>query len=89
MFNTGYVLSVEVANNGSTVANGWTANVQFNQDPQFTNGFNANYTTQGNTVIATPVAWNTTIQPGQTWSIGFQGNHNGNFVEPTCVATSP
>jgi cellulose 1,4-beta-cellobiosidase len=73
-WNTGFVASITITNNGSTVINGWNVNWQYTAN-RITNSWNATLT-GSNPYSAASLDWNKTIQPGQSVSFGFQGNKN-------------
>lgn len=83
-WGSGYTVQVTVDNTSSVTLNDWQVDIYFDDDPQITNSWNANLTSQNNTVFATNLNWNGTLQPGQTTSFGFQGNSDGNLSRPYC-----
>ena len=83
-WSDGYVVDVDVTNRGTSGANNWAVNLNFTEPSDIANAWNTTLTTTPLRVVARPVAWNTTIAPGQTVAFGFQGSHDGSFVPPSC-----
>lgn len=83
-WSNGYVVNVDVTNDGDSAISGWQVALDFNQSPDITNSWNADVSTSGNTVTATNGSWNGTLSTGQSAGFGFQGTHNGDFVVPDC-----
>jgi hypothetical protein len=85
-WNTGFQGNIVITNNGSTAINGYTLQWTFEGNEMFASGWNATYSSSGQTVTASNPAghWNGTIQPnGGTVTFGFQGTHNGTVVVPS------
>lgn len=83
-WNNGYTLNVTVTNDGRSAIDGWQVMLAFDQNPGISNAWNADLTTEGNTVTATNGSWNGNLAVGQSAGFGFQGTHNGNFALPDC-----
>jgi cellulase/cellobiase CelA1 len=81
-------LNVTVTNKGSTAVNGWKTTLNFSEPPQVTSSWNVTLSTSGNTVTATNCCSWQALQPGQSTSFGFQGNHDGSFNPPSCSASA-
>ncbi|MBU2985207.1 pectate lyase [Saccharophagus degradans] len=84
VWNNGYTVNVNVTNTGSSQVGSWQVPINFSEPPQVSSGWNAILSTNGNTVTAGNIGWNGNLNPGQSASFGFQGGHDGSFVEPTC-----
>ncbi|MES2673768.1 MAG: cellulose binding domain-containing protein, partial [Pseudomonadota bacterium] len=76
-WSTGYTAGVTITNNTPTTINGWTVNWQFNANSML-DFWSANITGT-NPTSATPLSWNSTIQPGQSITFGFNANKNNNL----------
>ncbi|WP_084645585.1 nucleoside hydrolase-like domain-containing protein [Marinimicrobium agarilyticum] len=84
-WNSGYVLTVTVENDGAADVDNWQVALDFNQGPGITNSWNAELSASGNTVTASNLSWDGYLAAGQSTSFGFQGTHNGDFELPTCT----
>jgi endoglucanase len=71
-WSDGFVAHIRITNNTTTVINGWQVAWQYPADTARTSGWNATVT-GANPYIATGLAWNSTIQPGQFAEFGIQG----------------
>jgi cellulase/cellobiase CelA1 len=71
-WNTGFTGAIRIKNNRSTAINGWAVNWAYSDGSVITSSWNATLT-GSNPYSATNIAWNGTIQPGQTVEFGFQG----------------
>ncbi|MBB3061773.1 cellulase family glycosylhydrolase [Microbulbifer rhizosphaerae] len=89
VWSSGFVLSnVTVTNGGNSTTSGWQVTLQFPEAVELTNGWNGNFklSADGRTLTVTNIGWNGNLQPGQSASFGFQGNHDGSFQMPVCGA---
>ncbi|MFI6230332.1 PHB depolymerase family esterase [Micromonospora echinospora] len=85
-WNTGLTASVTITNTGGTTIDGWNLTFPLPAGQTVTSGWNATYTTSGGTVTARNVAYNATIAPNASVSIGFQATHTGNTGAPASFA---
>jgi hypothetical protein len=46
-------------------------------------GWSATWSQSGQAVTARPLSWNSTLAPGGSTTIGFNGTHTGGTAEPT------
>jgi O-glycosyl hydrolase len=70
----GFVAGVTIANTGTATISGWTLKFTFGGDQRITNAWNVGTETQsGEAVTITNAAYNGTIAPGSSTSLGFQG----------------
>ena len=83
-WNSGFVATIRITNNGTSAINGWEVSWQYAPGTDRTNGWNANVV-GSNPYTATPLSWNSTIQPGQSVEFGMQGTKplNGTADVPT------
>ena len=82
-WNTGLTASVTVTNTGTTTVDGWSLGFTLAAGQTITSGWNATYAPTSGQVVARNVAYNPTIAPGASVSIGFQATHTGNSAAPT------
>ncbi len=75
-WNSGFTGEISITNNGTSAINGWDVSWAYTDGSAITNSWNANVTGTG-PYSATGLNWNSTIQPGQSVSFGFQGSHGG------------
>ncbi|MEM7586730.1 MAG: cellulose binding domain-containing protein, partial [Acidobacteriota bacterium] len=87
VWNNGYVLNYTVTNEGSETIDAWSVALQFTEQANFGNSWNAQLTlsSDGTVIEASNASYNGTLAPGQSASFGFQGSHDGTFDVPTCT----
>ncbi|MCG5214260.1 glycoside hydrolase family 3 N-terminal domain-containing protein [Streptosporangium soli] len=83
--------TVVVANTGTTPINAWTLRFTFPGTQRITQGWSATWTQSGADVTATAPAWNNSLAPGASTSIGFNATYTGANPRPTTFTlnTSP
>jgi hypothetical protein len=84
-----YQVDVRVTNNGGTTTNGWQVTLNFNQNANIYNAWDA-VITNGNTSQPTArnVSYNGNISPGGNRQFGIQGTRGGGtFTPPTCMGS--
>jgi hypothetical protein len=82
-WGNGYVGSLDITNTGSEPIEGWTLEFAFPRPwESFSDGWNATWTDDGESVSAANVDWNATIAPGASINIGYVGNYAGPNVLP-------
>lgn len=69
-WGSGFVGSIQITNDSSSIINGWSISWQYAGDNRITSGWNANLG-GSNPYSASNVSWNASIQPGQTIEFGF------------------
>lgn len=77
-----FTSTIVITNTGSSTINGWTLAFALPSGHSFANGWSATWGTSGQNVTATSLSWNSTLQPQQTATIGFNGTGSGTS-EPT------
>ncbi|WLW57119.1 PHB depolymerase family esterase [Streptomyces sp. YU58] len=77
-WSTGLTGSVTLTNTGTTTLNGWQLAFTLPSGQTITNGWGATYTPASGTVTATNAAYNATLAPNASVTIGYQANHGGN-----------
>jgi hypothetical protein len=85
-WGNGYNANVTVTDTGPAPIDGWTLAFKFPSTGESISGFwNANVTTSGTQVIATPVDWNSKLAAngGNSESFGFTGANTGAAPPPT------
>jgi poly(hydroxyalkanoate) depolymerase family esterase len=82
-WSTGLTGSVTLTNTGTTSLNGWQLAFTLPSGQTITNGWGATYTLASGTVTATNAAYNATLAPNASVTIGYQANHGGNSGAPT------
>jgi hypothetical protein len=71
-WNTGFVATVRIANNSEAVVDGWQVQWEYTDGSGVTNYWSAQLSGD-NPYTATPMSWNSTIEPGQAVEFGLQG----------------
>jgi hypothetical protein len=82
----GFVGTITVTNTGSAPIVGWTLTFTFPGDQHITNTWNGTATQTGSAVTVHGANWNSTIQPGGSVSVGFQGTGQSVTGAPTNIA---
>lgn len=83
-WQTGFTTDITIKNTGSAPIDGWRLAFGFPLTTQhLTSGWSATWAQSGTDVTATNLAWNKTINPGQSVRIGFNGTHSGSNPSPT------
>ncbi|OKJ68883.1 esterase [Streptomyces sp. TSRI0107] len=81
-WSTGLTGSVTITNTGTTAVNGWKLGFTLPGGQTITNGWGATYTPASGAVTATNAAYNGTIAPNGSVTIGYQANHGGDSAAP-------
>ena len=81
-WSTGFTATVKVTNTGTTAINGWTLAFTFPSGQVLTGGWSATWSQTGTAVTAQGPAWNSSLAPGMSTEIGFQGTHPGTNTAP-------
>lgn len=84
-WNSGFVAEIRITNNGSSNIQGWNISWSYAGGDRMASGWNANYS-GNNPYSASPFGWNSTIAPGQTVAIGFQGTKGSSSAEVPSVS---
>lgn len=71
-WGNGFTGAIRIKNNRTTAIEGWTVNWSYSDGSLITSSWSATVT-GSNPYSATNIAWNGSIQPGQTTEFGFQG----------------
>jgi endoglucanase len=74
---------VTVTNTGSSAWSSWTLAFTFPGNQRVTQGWSATYSQTGSAVTVTNAAWNGSVPPGGSTSIGFNGSYSGTNSAPT------
>jgi Cellulose binding domain/Fibronectin type III domain len=84
----GFVAGITITNTGTTPIVGWT--LTFAGSPGFhvTSSWSSTWTQSGTTISLTNLAWNSTINPGASASMGIQGTWEGSLAQPTGFAVN-
>ncbi|MGX1128827.1 poly(hydroxyalkanoate) depolymerase family esterase [Streptomyces glaucescens] len=81
-WSTGLTGSVTITNTGTTAINGWKLGFTLPAGQTITNGWGATYAPASGAVTATNAAYNGTIAPNGSVTIGYQANHRGDSAAP-------
>jgi glucuronoarabinoxylan endo-1,4-beta-xylanase len=79
----GFTNSTTITNTGSTAISSWTLKFAFPSSQQVTQGWNGNFSQQGNQVTVTNMSYNGSISPGGSTTLGFNGSWTGSNPNPT------
>ncbi|UVS78794.1 GH12 family glycosyl hydrolase domain-containing protein [Actinokineospora sp. UTMC 2448] len=77
----GFTAEATITNTGSSPAQNWRAGWTVPSGVSVTNGWNATFAQSGTQVTAAAPGWSTTLNPGQSVTVGYQatGNSSGSF----------
>ena len=78
----GFQGDVTIRNTGTAQIDGWRLAWTFANGQRITQAWGAGATQSGTEVTATNVAWNATIPPGGTATLGFLADWNGSNAKP-------
>jgi endoglucanase len=84
----GFQAQIALTNTGVSAINGWKLNWTFPGDQKISSLWNATYTQSGEQVTATAEAYNATISPSGTITIGFTGTFTSNDTAPTAFSVN-
>ncbi|GEL97232.1 cellulase family glycosylhydrolase [Cellulomonas terrae] len=87
-WSTGFTGSVKITNTGTSPLAGWSLAFTYANGQKVTQGWSATWSQTGSTVTATGVAWNSTLAPGASTEIGFNGTHTGTNTAPTAFTVN-
>jgi Cellulose binding domain/Cellulase (glycosyl hydrolase family 5) len=80
----GFSGNITLANTGSATINGWTLKYAFPATGQsVTQGWSGTWSQSGQNVTVTNLSWNSTIAPGSSTTIGFNGAFTTSNPAPT------
>jgi cellulase/cellobiase CelA1 len=86
-WNAGFVINdITITNTGSTSISTWSIALNFATNTTFVNGWSGQYAQSGQNVTVTNMPYNGQLAPGQSTSIGLQGEKSGEFQAPVCSA---
>jgi len=75
-WGSGFQGEIQITNTGTTPITNWTVAWAYSDGTTVNSVWNAN-STGTNPITATPLGWFVSIEPGETWSIGFSANGAG------------
>ncbi|MFQ6142427.1 PHB depolymerase family esterase [Streptomyces seoulensis] len=81
-WNTGLTASVTLTNTGAAPVDGWALTFTLPAGQTLTSGWNAVFASSGGTVTARDAAYNATLAPGASTTLGYQATHTGNAGAP-------
>jgi len=82
-WGNGFTANIIVTNTGSTAWTSWKLAFTFPGNQAVTQGWSATYSQTGSAVTVTNAAWNGSVPPGGSTSIGFNGSYSGTNSAPT------
>lgn len=86
-WQSGFCMTMQVANPSSTIVRNWQVTFQMNQ-AAINNSWNGNFAPQDSTYVVTPLDWGRVIEPGQSRELGFCANKLGSDYQPQQVSVS-
>lgn len=86
-WNSGFVInSINITNEGTTSISAWSVALSFAANTSLVNGWGGEFVQSGQNVVVTNMPYNGQLAPGQSTSIGLQGEKSGELQVPTCSA---
>jgi aryl-phospho-beta-D-glucosidase BglC (GH1 family) len=86
-WNSGFVINdITITNNGTTSISTWAITLNFADNTTFVNGWSGQYAQSGQKITVSNMPYNGQLAPGQSASIGLQGEKSGEFQAPACIA---
>lgn len=85
-WNDGAEVNIVIKNNGSAPINGWNVSWSYANGTTVASSYNANLT-GSNPYSAANLSWNSTIQPGQSQSFGFNTKKGSTTEKPTITGS--
>ncbi|HLI71215.1 MAG TPA: polysaccharide lyase family protein [Ktedonobacteraceae bacterium] len=79
----GFTGNIIITNTGSTTLNGWTLQFTFSGGQQVTQGWNGTFSQQGSQVTVQSLSYNSSLSPGGSTSVGFNGTWTSSNPSPT------
>lgn len=86
-WSTGFTASLRLTNTGSAPLT-WSLAFDLPGGQRLQQGWSATWAQSGTRVTATGAAWNTTLAPGASVEIGFNGSHTGQNPAPTAFTVN-
>ncbi|MFI6206154.1 PHB depolymerase family esterase [Streptomyces sp. NPDC051041] len=81
-WSTGLTASVTITNTGTATVNGWKLGFTLPAGQIVTGGWGATYTPASGAVTATNAAYNGTLAPNASVTVGYQASHTGDSTAP-------
>ena len=82
--SSGFTAGIVLTNTGTSSLSAWTLAFSLPSGQAITPpGWSATWSQSGQAVTARPLSWNSTLAPGGSTTIGFNGTHTGGTGEPT------
>lgn len=85
-WNSGFVANYTITNTGTTPLTNWQLQFSLPTGESVANLWNGHVTQSGTQYTVTPQSYNTTIAPGDSVTVGFQGAQSGTYSPPTNVS---
>ena len=82
-WDSGFTASIRITYHGTAPLSSWELSFTFPAGQQVTHGWNATWRQDGAAVTATPMSWNSSLAPGATVEVGFNGSWSGSNTPPT------
>ncbi|MCG5219321.1 PQQ-dependent sugar dehydrogenase [Streptosporangium sp. KLBMP 9127] len=82
-WGTGMTVDLTITNTGTTPINGWTLTFSMSRGQTIISDWNTDLTQGGDIVTAVNAAYNGSIAPGRSVTMGYLANHTGDASLPT------
>lgn len=84
-WNGGFQHNLIITNTGGSAVNNWQVLVDMGDSGRFTGGWSAQFAPNGSRLTVSGLSGQTTLQAGQSVTVGFQGTWSGNYQSPRCL----
>ncbi|MFF4713502.1 PHB depolymerase family esterase [Streptomyces eurythermus] len=81
-WNSGLTAAITVTNTGTEPVDGWALTFTLPAGQAITSGWNAQFSPSSGTVTARNAAYNASLAPGASTTLGFQATHTGDTSAP-------
>ncbi|WP_405444768.1 PHB depolymerase family esterase [Streptomyces achromogenes] len=81
-WNSGLTAAITVTNTGTETIDGWALTFTLPAGQAVTSGWNAQFSPSSGTVTARNAAYNASLAPGASTTLGFQATHTGDTSAP-------
>ena len=82
-WGTGMTVDLTITNTGTTPINGWTLTFSMSRGQTIISDWNTDLTQGGDIVTAVNAAYNGSIAPGRSVTMGYLASHTGDASLPT------
>ena len=86
-WNSGYIGSVTVTNNGDSAISSWTSNVTYSDGTEIVNSWNSELSGSAPSYTATNPSWSSYLSAGSSYSWGLQASFTSSYTLPSVTGS--